>query len=106
MAAAWPFLGAPVGAGAPTLTPMTLQMPLQVAQAASVAPAAHSAATPTATPTATPIVLAQRHPAHSAMPTSVTAQTAAATTRRRYIENSGSNLFECMRQKKQNSKIK
>lgn len=107
VAAAWPFLGAPVGAGAPTLTPMALQMPLSVAQAATVPSAVHSAPTPTASPAATSIVLAPRHPAHSALPAAVTAQTAAPpTTRRRYIElNRRSHFFECMRQKKQNSKI-
>lgn len=103
MAAAWPFLGAPVGAGAATLTPMPLPMQLPVAQAQAVAPAAHSVPQQTvAPPAATPIVLAApRHPTqHSAMPAAVTAaQTAAAaTTRRRYIEN-------YLKQAKQNSKI-
>lgn len=90
VAAAWPFLGAPVGAGAPTLPPMALPMPLSVAQAATVPAPVHSAPAPpapAATPAATPIMLAPRHPAHSALPAAVTAQTAATpTTRRRYIE--------------------
>lgn len=93
VAAAWPFLGAPVGAGAPTLTPLTLPVSVPVAQApqsavpggatATSASAAHAAAAAAAAAAATPIVLAPRPP-HSAVPT---AAPTAATPRRRYDDN-------------------
>nr|XP_043066884.1 trans-splicing factor Raa3, chloroplastic isoform X9 [Drosophila bipectinata] len=88
VAAAWPFLGAPVGAGAPALTPLTLPVSVPVAQApqsavsggatATSASAAHAAAAAAAAAAATPIVLAPRPP-HSAVQT---AAPTAATPRR------------------------
>nr|NP_001261680.1 RNA-binding Fox protein 1, isoform M [Drosophila melanogaster]AGB94374.1 RNA-binding Fox protein 1, isoform M [Drosophila melanogaster] len=88
--AAWPFLGAPVGAGAPTLTHLQLPVSMQMAQAPSAvaggtaatspATAAAAAAHAAAAAAATPIMLAPRPP-HTA----VQAATPTAATPRRSV---------------------
>jgi len=89
---AWPFLGAPVGAGAPALTHLQLPVSMQMAQApqavasgtaASSATAAAAAAHAAAAAAATPIMLAPRPP-HTAVQA---AAPTAATTRRRYDDH-------------------
>ncbi|XP_017841961.1 endochitinase A isoform X10 [Drosophila busckii] len=73
VAAAWPFLGAPMGAGTPTLTPIPMPLPVPLPVATPLPQAAQAPAAASAAAATPQLVLTQRHPAQAA---------AAATTRR------------------------